>query len=251
MNTKMYLVAFILLSVAFIIKRVGKSPSIIGKAGENKVARILDSLPREYKVLNNVIIPNQRGTSQIDHIVVSPYGIFVIETKNYEGWIFGSENSEQWKQTFKTAKGHDFYNPIKQNWGHIYALSSYLNINKRVFKSIIVFSNKATLKITTDTPVIHMSHLKREILSYSQEIIPGSEVDSIYNSLIRISLTGTENEKRHVQSVKQNVEEKQRALRSGICPRCGGELVLRKGKYGDFYGCSNYPKCKFTQNIRK
>lgn len=135
--------------------------------------------------------------------------------------------------------------------GHIYALSSYLNINKRVFKSIIVFSNKATLKITTDTPVIHMSHLKREILSYSQEIIPGSEVDSIYNSLNRISLTGTENEKRHVQSVKQNVEEKQRALRSGICPRCGGELVLRKGKYGDFYGCSNYPKCKFTQNIRK
>ena len=251
MNTKMYLIAFILIAAAFLLKRIGKRPSVIGKAGENKVARILDSLPSAYKVLNNVIIPNQRGTSQIDHIVVSPYGIFVIETKNYEGWIFGSENSEQWKQTFKTTKGHEFYNPIKQNWGHIYTLASYLKIDKRVFKSIIVFSDKATLKITADTPVIPMSQLKREILRYSQEIIPGPEVDSIYNSLSKINLTGTENEKRHVQSVKQSAEKKQRALQSGICPRCGNNLVLRKGKYGDFYGCSNYPTCKFTQNIRK
>jgi topoisomerase IA-like protein len=98
---------------------------------------------------------------------------------------------------------------------------------------------------------IEMSQLKREILRYSQEIIPGPEVDSIYNSLSKINLTGTENEKRHVQSVKQNAEKKQRALQSGICPRCGNNLVLRKGKYGDFYGCSNYPTCKFTQNIRK
>ena len=113
MNEKMYLIAFFLLALAIVIKLIGRSPKFIGKVGENKVARILNSLPREYKVVNNVIIPNQRGTSQIDHIVLSPYGIFVIETKNYSGWIFGNEQSEKWKQTFKTTQGNYFYNPLK------------------------------------------------------------------------------------------------------------------------------------------
>ena len=61
----------------------------IGKAGEKRVARKLDWLPKEYIILNDIMLPTQYGTTQIDHIVVSPYGIFVIETKNYKGWIFG------------------------------------------------------------------------------------------------------------------------------------------------------------------
>lgn len=75
------------------------SPDNIGKAGEKRVARKLDWLPKEYIILNDIMLPTQYGTTQIDHIVVSPYGIFVIETKNYKGWIFGHENSEEWKQS--------------------------------------------------------------------------------------------------------------------------------------------------------
>lgn len=251
MHNNIWLIVIALFAAAFILKRIGNSPSFIGKAGENRVARILTSLPGEYQVLNNVIIPHQNGTSQIDHIVVSPFGIFVIETKNYEGWIYGAERSEEWKQTFRTTKAHNFYNPIKQNWGHIYTLSSFLKLDKSVFRPIIVFSNKATLKIQVETPVVHMSQLKREILSYTQRIISENEVEIIADRLIHTNLAGRDNEKKHIQSVKNNVVQKQQTLRNGRCPRCGAALVLRNGKYGDFYGCSNYPKCRFTQNVKQ
>ena len=249
MNTKMYLIAFFFLALAIIIKRIASSPIFIGKAGENKVAGILNSLPREYKVINNVIIPHQKGTSQIDHIVLSPYGIFVIETKNYSGWIFGNEQSEKWKQTFKTTQGNYFYNPIKQNWGHVYSLSAYLQLDKGIFKPIIVFSNEAKLKIDTETPVINMSRLKRQMLSYRQQIISTDDVALIYDKIIKTNLVGAENEKRHINAVKNKVSQRQTALKNGKCPKCGNDLVLRNGKYGQFYGCANYPKCKFTQKI--
>lgn len=249
MNTKMYLIAFSLLALAIIIKHVGRSPRFIGRAGENKVARILNSLPKEYKVINNVIIPHQNGTSQIDHIVLSPYGIFVVETKNYSGWIFGNEKSEKWKQTFKTKQENYFYNPIKQNWGHIYSLSTCLQLDKWIFKPIIVFSNEARLKVDAEIPVVNMNRLKRHILSYRQQMMSTNDVAFIYDKICNINLVGAENEKKHINSVRSKVAEQEEALRNGKCPKCGNDLVLRNGKFGRFYGCSNYPRCKFTQKI--
>ena len=135
------------LIILIIIAIKSRNPSYLGKAGENEVSFILQSLPEEYLVINNVIIPdqgsapNRQYTTQIDHVVVSPYGIFVIETKNYSGWIFGSEKSKRWKETFRTTEGQYFYNPIRQNLGHIYALAEHLHLNVRAFKPIVVFSN--------------------------------------------------------------------------------------------------------------
>lgn len=233
-----------------------RKPSNIGKAGEGKVSHILCSLPPEYLVINNVTIPDQKFditknfTTQIDHVIVSPYGIFVIETKNYSGWIFGSEKNKRWKQTFKTTEAHYFYNPIKQNWGHTYALAEHLQLNIRVFKPIVVFSNNCELHIDSTTPVVYMSQLKGLILSYTQEIIPRTETASIFERLSKINLVGDEIETKHIQSIGQRYDDKMFSLQQGKCPRCGGMLVFRNGKYGAFYGCSNYPKCNFTQNIR-
>ena len=78
-----------------VLKATLSSPNRIGKSGERRVARKLDWLSEEYIVLNDIMLPTQYGTTQIDHVVISPYGIFVIETKNYKGWIFGHENSEE------------------------------------------------------------------------------------------------------------------------------------------------------------
>lgn len=50
---------------------------------------------------------------------------------------------------------------------------------------------------------------------------------------------------RHIDEINQ----KKDAVRAGICPRCGGELVRRNGKYGEFIGCSNFPRCRYTQKI--
>ena len=81
------------------------SPENIGKVGEKRVARKLDWLSKEYIILNDIMLPTQYGTTQIDHIVISPYGIFVIETKNYKGWIFGHENSEEWNKVYSERRG--------------------------------------------------------------------------------------------------------------------------------------------------
>ena len=243
----------------FIIKSTENNDDIIdqpiidkGKAGENAVSQILRSLPEEYLVIDNVIIPdqvtdpNKKYTTQIDHVVVSPFGIFVIETKNYSGWIFGNEKSKKWKQTFRTTEAQYLYNPIKQNWGHIYALAENLHLNSGVFKPIIVFSDDCELHISSTTPVVYMSELKECILQYTQEIIPRGDVTAIFDRLNEINLTGEEIEEQHINSIKERFIDKETTIQNGVCPHCGGKLVIHDGKYGPFYGCSNYPRCKFT-----
>ena len=124
-NILLFLVIF---GFIFLVKKI---PEIRGHIEEKKVSAFLATLPSyEYKIFNDILLATESGTTQIDHIVVSRFGIFVIETKNYRGWITGNEN-----------------------------------------------------------------------------------------------------------------------IRAGICPKCGGNLVLRNGKYGSFYGCSHYPTCKFTKKI--
>ena len=231
--------------------------SRLGKLGESEVSFVLHSLPLEYLAIDDVIIPDQvtdpskRYTTQIDHIVISPFGIFVIETKNYKGWIYGSEKSKDWKETFRTTPAHYFYNPIKQNLGHVYALAEHLRLNTNLFKPIVVFSDSCRLNVETTTPVVYVSQLAEQILSYTDVIIPTENVAAIYDRLNKLILSSEEAEAKHIQSIGERFSRKENALREGRCPRCGGILKLRNGKYGAFYGCSNYPRCKFTQDIQR
>lgn len=90
-------------------------PKIKGYFGEKSVAFFLSKLDdTKYKVINNIMLQVGNKTTQIDHVVVSNYGIFVIETKNYKGWITGNEFDEYWKQTIYKRK-EKLHNPIKQN----------------------------------------------------------------------------------------------------------------------------------------
>ena len=89
-------------------------------------ARLNTLLSDDYRILDDVILKTNRGTSQIDHIVVSKYGIFVIETKNYKGWIFGHENSEKWTQNLYGYK-YALANPVRQNQAHIRAVRQTLS----------------------------------------------------------------------------------------------------------------------------
>jgi hypothetical protein len=83
-------------------------------------------LPKEFNALHDVMLKTRKGFSQIDNIVVSPYGIFVIEAKNYDGWIFGDQDKKFWIQTFSNGRKNRFYNPIWQNNGHVKALKDTL-----------------------------------------------------------------------------------------------------------------------------
>ena len=100
MTVNWTMILFIGLVIILFVWKVWLSkPENIGKIGEKRVARKLSWLSDEYITLNDVLLPTRNGTTQIDHIVVSPYAIFIIETKNYKGRIFGHQDSEEWTQS--------------------------------------------------------------------------------------------------------------------------------------------------------
>lgn len=224
--------------------------SIKGKIGEKKVGLVLSMLSAEkYKVLNDVVLDVEGRTSQIDHIVVSDYGLFVIETKNYSGWILGTEYADYWTQVIFQRK-EKFYNPIRQNHSHILALKNILKQFPRLkYVSIVVFSSKATLKVSTETAVIHPLQLLGYIKEYSEIHLTEEEKQEIFAVVELLNSAGTYDRKQHIAKIRQNVQKRDEAISQRKCPRCGSWLLERNGRYGSFLGCSGFPKCKFTSQI--
>ena len=221
-------------------------PLIHGKAGEAAVGVRLASLGDEYFVLHDLTIPVQGRTTQIDHVVVSPYGIFVIETKNYKGWIFGTDQSESWTQNIY-GKKYSLHNPVKQNYGHIKALEEVLNLDYKCFIPIVTFTARSVLKTKTKAKVIYTHHLMKEIRSYHEEKLNEEQIAEVREKLAAYKTVSHEQVREHVKNVRTTINDNKQKIRQGICPKCGGKLILKNGKYGAFYGCSNYPKCRFTQ----
>ena len=215
-----------------------------------RVAKILSKLPEEeYRVINNLLIKQGNKTTQIDHVVVSEYRIFVIETKHYRGWIYGDANREYWTQNIYGNK-YDLWNPIHQNQGHIRALRRVLtDIPPGVFVSIVTFSKQASLDIRNSENVIYWDELKDVIRSYQRKLISTEQAQNTYETLLAANIDSKDNQKQHVRHVREQISKREETIAKGRCPRCGGELVLRKGTYGPFYGCSNCPRCKFTHKL--
>lgn len=218
-----------------------------GNEGEKVIAKILGkNIPDKQFVINNFLFIDKSGKSrQIDHIYINEYGIWVIETKNYSGTIYGTENQREWTQVYNYGRNnYKFYNPIKQNFTHIYCLSELLDV-KNIFHNVVVFIGNADLSKITSKCVYNKFDIVNIKTQQSNIHLTNEQMKVYYNNLIQIKVESNLTEREHVKSIKKM----QNDIREGICPRCGGKLVLRKGKNGDFYGCSNYPKCKFTKNI--
>ena len=225
---------------------------IKGWFGEKNISNQLGKLDaNNYVILNDIFIKNEKGnTSQIDHLVISVYGIFVIETKNYKGWIFGNENAENWSQIIYKQKNF-FRNPIKQNWSHVYALKSLLKDYKDIrYIPVVVFAGSAVLKqIVSNVTVIYDYEIKNFIQEYPVErCISFEDVKQIVSILQRANIEDKEIRKDHVNNIHKTVVERQIKMENLVCPRCSGELKLRNGRNGKFYGCSNYPRCRFTMS---
>ena len=220
-----------------------------GRIGEHRVAHILGRLPKDrYQVINDLLLRTSSGsTTQIDHVVISQYGIFVIETKFYKGWIYGGENSEFWTQNIYGNK-YTLRNPILQNAGHVRVLRQMLKDYGDIpFIPIVAFSRQATLGVSSGTPVIYWNQIRKVIGQFKEKRIAPDAVTGIYNKLIESNIPDSKESRReHIRNVRSYEDRRNIAVASGKCPRCGGNLVLRHGKYGSFYGCSNYPRCKFT-----
>ena len=156
--------------------------TILGKIGEKRVALILERLPQNYYVFNDIYLFVNGRTVQIDHIIVSVYGIFVIETKNYSGWIYGSDSSEYWTEN-KYGKKYQFYSPLKQNYYHIISLKKLLGFQDNCFIPIVVFTGEAEVKFKTKELVVYLEELEETILYYNTPIFSELTVEIIQKKI--------------------------------------------------------------------
>ncbi|MBE6052642.1 MAG: NERD domain-containing protein [Clostridium sartagoforme] len=170
--------------------------------GEQEVNKVLSKIKR-YKLLNDIMVRNEKGTSQIDHILIGKKGIFVIETKDYSGLIYGEEYSKYWTQVIN-RNSNQFYNPIRQNYGHVKALEKYIK-RKDIFISLIVFTNKSKLKkVKTETPVIQLNKLKRFIKKYKSDVkLSKREIEETYNLIKKSNIDSRRARIKHAKRISK------------------------------------------------
>lgn len=247
LDSKIVLMFLLILIVGILIKML--TPKIKGFLGEVAVSLRISSLPIDkYVVLNNVMLKSNRiRTTQIDHVVVSVYGIFVIETKNYKGWILGSDFANMWTKNMY-GKKYNFRNPLMQNYAHIRALKNLLKLkDNSKFISIVAFANACDIKVKTKKHVIYINQIKNVINTYKIPIFSEEEMKNIASKILKNNIDSFNNRREHVSNIKSRVNENNRKVASGICPKCGGSLMKRSGKYGPFLACSNFPKCRYVK----
>lgn len=236
--------------------------------------------------LHNLYVPTADGTTtEVDAVYVTKKGVFVFESKDYSGWIFGDDTSKQWMQTFKSGKKQPFPNPIWQNAAHIKCLGAFLNW-KIPFFSFVVFSDKCEIKkmsvVKSNAKVIQQSQLVKTVIN-TFDAAPGVFSDEQLQTILQklAPLTNkTEAEKdAHIANVqnRHNANENTRAAQpiyveaapmpapeptpapqpaqaeqKPICPLCGKELQERVAQSGDHAGqtyevCADYPNCKYAK----
>ncbi len=201
-----YIILGLFLAFCVILKLL--LPHLKGAMGESAVKIKLNSLDKEkYRIINNLVLENKQGntkTTQIDHLVVSRYGIFSVETKNYKGWIYGSEHAKKWTQNIYGNKTN-FMNPILQNYAHIKAVESIIKDSypdMRYF-SIVAFSPEAEIKFKVKNSVVcKISQVAKNIEELSStEIINETDVDSILKLIEENKLNISNRE--HVKNLKE------------------------------------------------
>ncbi len=257
-----------------------KTPWFKGMVGETfinlGIRLFLDR--QEYHLLKDVTLPTPQGTTQIDHVIVSRFGLFVIETKNIKGWIFGNPAHKSWTQQLYRRR-HTFQNPLRQNYLHLMTLKSLLGLADHQLHSIIYFIGDCTFKTPMPDNVMNRG-LIRYIKSKTTQVLTSAEVTRVIDTIQRGRLAANwQTHKQHVAQLKARHSEVPRPRLSvatmpvvnqvvnaaptitesltqanPLCPRCGNPMVLRTAKRGDnrgnrFWGCSGYPKCRFIVNL--
>lgn len=240
------------------INKLPQANEITGSFGE-WLAKIYSKTIPGALVLHDVLIDGADGyTSQLDLVLVGNRGVYLIEIKTFpDAKIYGDTKKSKW-YSYNHGKKYEIYSPLRQNKKHVEYLKSFLKdfgevpvfsivnmvcedfkisgeINAQDYIDTAICSSlpdmeKAVYKIAESNPLIYDDAKKQEIFNYIKN----------HQHL------GKEARKEHKQNViayKESLEEMQRQK---ICPYCKSELVVRNGKNGKFYGCKNFPKCRYT-----
>lgn len=188
---------------------------------------------KKYTILNDVVLESQRRSYTLDTVIISSFGIFVIKYVDYDGKIYGDERELSWIQ-LKDNKKVYFDNPARELHSNVRVISNVLDLNEKYFIPIICFTKEATLSLDIKDKVTQIEFLDDVVRSYKKEILK----------------YGLKEIKQKIISGKSDyVSTTVADDNPNTCPNCGSKLVVRKGKYGDFVGCSNYPNCKYTREL--
>jgi len=232
----------------FIFAVIIKSAWFKGILGEWQVNLLIKFFldKNKYHLIKNVTLPTEDGTTQIDHIIVSKHGVFVVETKNMKGWIFGSESQKQWTQQIYKHKSK-FQNPLHQNYKHVKTLEACLNAKNDSIFSVIIFIGDSTFKTKMPENVRFARGGIEYIKSKNDIVFNGQEIANIIEQIESGRLERSyKTNRQHIKHVREIIEEKSDIK---ACSKCGSEMVLRKASKGknvgnEFWGCSLFPKCR-------
>lgn len=180
-------------------------------SGEASVSRVLLTHfgPPDYHLLNHITMPMEDGTTQVDHILVSRFGVFVIETKDYSGWIFANAEGPTWTKVYFRLK-IKFQNPIFQNYRHVRAVQGLLDfLPPEAIKSIVVFTGNAEFKTDIPEGVVLIDHLAEFVKSQSEQVMSLNRLQFCVGRLetARLAISG--------QTDVEHVESLARRFRSG------------------------------------
>lgn len=222
-----------------------RSAGFRGRRGERRVRatirRRLDG--STYRSLHDLTLPTPDGTTQIDHVIVSHFGVFVIETKYLTGWIFGDEGSRMWTQII-FRKRFRFQNPLHQNYKHLKAVQTLLDLDPRCLHSVVVFAGTGEFKTVMPPNVLKRRRLIPYIRSKTGILLSDAQVEDSVRTLEKHRTTPA-TRRTHVRNLRKN-------RRTPTCPRCGSAMVLRTVRSApnsgsQFWGCADFPRCRATK----
>lgn len=219
-----------------------RSGRVRGSRGEwrvrTTVSRRLDR--STYRSLHDLTLPTADGTTQIDHVIVSRFGVFVVETKCLTGWIFGDEKSRRWTQVIFRWRSR-FQNPVHQNYKHLKAVQTLLGLESRCLHSVVVFVGNAKFKTHMPPNVLERRRLIPYVTSKTEPLLSDAQVEDAIRTLGEYG-TKPAARRTHVRNLRKN-------QRTPTCPRCGSAMVLRTARNGrnagiQFWGCAGFPRCR-------
>jgi len=203
-----------------------------------------------YHRLHNLTLRTPDGATQIDHVFISRFGVFVVETKHMAGWIFGREADPHWTQSLY-GNNRQFQNPLRQNHKHVKAVEDALDTGQGVVHSVVVFTGSSKFQKAMPPNVTVLGGFVSYVKSFYLEILSQEQVDRFVAELQRRALPKSNILRRHhVRRLRQRSNPN--AYRN--CPKCSSRMVIRTARRGrragsQFWACSGYPRCKYTQNV--
>jgi len=224
-----------------------------GEAGERKATkrlrRMLDQ--ERYVVLSDLMLPALNGTTQIDLVVISRHGLWVIEVKNYDGWIFGSTTEKHWTQVIYREKNR-FQNPLHQNFKHLKAIEAVTGVHHRGMKNIVLFVGSAKFKTEQpDGVYLGFKELKLALAQETKLRFTDPDAKRIAEELRAADKACREGttSRQHIKKLKADHKPAKAKGEAPNCPRCDSIMALRSSrKTGEqFWGCSRFPACKGTR----